>query len=45
MSLCTFALAAKDMNRVIQLADGFTNEAARLSAVVAVARSILVKEN
>lgn len=39
------ALAAEDMNRAIQLTDGFTNEAARVSAVVAVARSILRKGN
>jgi hypothetical protein len=39
------ALAAEDMNRAIQLADGFTNEAARVSAVVAVARSVLRKGN
>ena len=39
------ALAAEDLNRAIQLTDGFTNEAARVSAVVAVARSVLRKEN
>jgi hypothetical protein len=39
------ALAAEDMNRAIQLTDGFTNEAARVSAVVAVARSVLRKGN
>lgn len=39
------ALAAEDMNRAIQLADGFTNEAARVSAVVAVARSVMRKGN
>jgi hypothetical protein len=37
------ALAAEDMNRAIQLTDGFTNESARVSAVVAVARSVLRK--
>ena len=37
------ALAAEDMNRAVQLTDGFTNEAARVSAVVAVARSVLRK--
>jgi hypothetical protein len=39
------ALASEDMNRAIQLTDGFTNEAARVSAVVAVARSVLRKGN
>jgi hypothetical protein len=39
------ALATEDMNRAVQLADGFTNEAARTSAVVAVARSVLHKGN
>lgn len=39
------ALAAEDMNRTVQLTDGFTNEAARTSAVVAVARSVLRKGN
>jgi hypothetical protein len=39
------ALAAEDMNRAIQLTDGFTNEAARVSAIVAVARSVLRKGN
>lgn len=39
------ALAAEDMSRAIQLTDGFTNEAARVSAVVAVARSVLRKGN
>jgi hypothetical protein len=39
------ALAAEDMNRAVQLTDGFTNEAARTSAVVAVARSVLRKGN
>ena len=39
------ALAAEDMNRAIQLADGFTNEAALVSAVVAVARSVMRKGN
>jgi hypothetical protein len=39
------ALAADDMNRAVQLTDGFTNEAARVSAVVAVARSVLRKGN
>ena len=39
------ALAAEDMNRATQLTDGFTNEAARVSAVVAVARSVLRKGN
>src|SRR5215213_2920606 len=36
------ALAAEDMNRAVQLTDGFSNEAARVSAVLAVARSVLV---
>jgi hypothetical protein len=31
------ALVAEDMNRAVQLTDGLTNEAARVSAVVAVA--------
>jgi hypothetical protein len=39
------ALAAEDLNRAIQLTDGFTNEAAHVSAVVAVARSVLRKGN
>jgi hypothetical protein len=39
------ALAAVDMNRAIHLTDGFTNEAARISAVVAIARSVLRKGN
>jgi hypothetical protein len=39
------ALASEDMNRAIQLTDGFTNEAARVSAVVAVARSVMRKGN
>lgn len=39
------ALATEDLNRAIQLTDGFTNEAARVSAVVAVARSVLRKGN
>jgi hypothetical protein len=39
------ALASEDMNRATQLTDGFTNEAARVSAVVAVARSVLRKGN
>jgi hypothetical protein len=38
-------LAAEDMNRAIQLTDGFTNEAARVSAVIAIAHSVLRKEN
>lgn len=38
------ALAAEDLNRAVQLTDGFTNEAARTSAVIAVARSVLVRE-
>jgi hypothetical protein len=37
------ALAAADLERAVQLAQSFTNEAARTSAVVAVARSVLVK--
>lgn len=37
------ALAAEDMNRAIQLTDGFSNEAARVSAVVAIARSVMRK--
>lgn len=37
------ALAAADLDRAVQLAQSFTNEAARTSAVVAVARSVLVK--
>jgi hypothetical protein len=39
------ALAAENMNRAVQLTDGFSNEAARVSAVVAIARSILRKGN
>lgn len=39
------ALAAEDMDRVVQLADGFSNEAAHTSAVLAVARSVLVKKS
>jgi hypothetical protein len=39
------ALATEDLNRAIQLTDGFTNEAARVSAVVVVARSVLRKGN
>jgi hypothetical protein len=39
------ALAAEDMNRAVQLTDGFSNEAARVSAVIAVARSVLVKKS
>jgi hypothetical protein len=39
------ALAAEDMNRAVQLTDGFSNEAARVSAVLAVARSVLVKKS
>lgn len=39
------ALAAEDMNRAVQLTDGFTNEGARVSAVIAVARSALVKKS
>jgi hypothetical protein len=38
------ALAAEDMNRAVQLADGFSNEAAHTSAVLAVARSVLVRK-
>lgn len=38
------ALAAEDMNRAVQLTDGFTNELARTSAVIAIARSVLVKK-
>jgi hypothetical protein len=38
------ALAAENMNRAVQLTDGFSNEAARTSAVIAVARSVLVKK-
>lgn len=37
------ALAAADLDRAVQLAQSFTNEAARTSAVVSVARSVLVK--
>ncbi len=37
------ALAAADLERAVQLAQSFTNEAARTSAVVSVARSVLVK--
>ena len=39
------ALAAEDMNRAVHLTDGFSNEAARVSAVIAVARSVLVKKS
>ena len=39
------ALAAEDMNRAVQLTDGISNEAARVSAVLAVARSVLVKKS
>lgn len=39
------ALAAEDMNRTVQLTDGFANEAARTSAVISVARSVLVKKS
>jgi hypothetical protein len=39
------ALAAEDMDRAVQLADGFSNEAAHTSAVLAVARSVLVKKS
>jgi hypothetical protein len=39
------ALAAENMNRAVQLTEGFTNEAARTSAVLAVARSVLVKKS
>ena len=39
------ALATEDMNRAVQLADRFANEAARVSAVIAVARSVLVKKS
>jgi hypothetical protein len=39
------ALAAEDMNRAVQLTDGFSNETARVSAVLAVARSVLVKKS
>lgn len=39
------ALATEDMDRAIQLADGFSNEAAHTSAVLAVARSVLVKKS
>jgi hypothetical protein len=39
------ALAAEDMDRAIQLADGFSNEAAHTSAALAVARSVLVKKS
>jgi hypothetical protein len=39
------ALAAEDMNRAVQLTDGISNEAARTSAVLAVARSVLVKKS
>lgn len=39
------ALAAEDMNRAVQLTDGFTNEGARVSAVIDVARSALVKKS
>lgn len=38
-------LAAENMNRAVQLTDGFSNEAARVSAVIAVARSVLVKKD
>jgi len=36
-------LAAEDMNQAIQLTEGFTNEAAHASGVIAVARSVLAK--
>jgi hypothetical protein len=39
------ALTAENMNRAVQLTDGFSNEAARVSAVIAVARSVLVKKS
>jgi hypothetical protein len=39
------ALAAENMNRAVQLTDGFSNEAARVSAVLAVARSVLVRKS
>jgi hypothetical protein len=39
------ALASEDMDRAVQLADGFSNEAAHTSAVLAVARSVLVKKS
>jgi hypothetical protein len=39
------ALAAEDMDRAVQFADGFSNEAAHTSAVLAVARSVLVKKS
>jgi hypothetical protein len=39
------ALATEDMNRAVQLTDGFSNEAARVSAVLAIARSVLVKKS
>jgi hypothetical protein len=39
------ALAAENMNRAVQLTDGFTNEAARTSAVITVARSVLFKKS
>jgi hypothetical protein len=39
------ALAAEDMNRAVRLTDGFSNEAARVSAVIVVARSALVKKS
>jgi hypothetical protein len=39
------ALAVEDMDRAVQLADGFSNEAAHTSAVLAVARSVLVKKS
>jgi hypothetical protein len=39
------ALAAEDMNRAVQLAEGFANEAAHTSAVLAVARSVLIKKS
>ena len=38
------ALAAEDMDRAAQLADGFAGEAAHTSAVLAVARSALVRK-
>lgn len=38
------ALATADLDRAVQLAQGFTNEAARTTAVVAVARAVLVKK-
>jgi hypothetical protein len=38
------ALAVDDWNRAAQLADGFAGEAARVTAVITLARDTLVKK-